>query len=637
MFDLDRAEALLDRLVDEHDALMDVAHEGFGVRTAALPKGLMSIKEAQRVLVDLEKNLQKVVAFHHGLINVRDIPTGMEAEFKALLDKAYKATQTCATDKKKAVDALATHEDLLVGEAFQEMFQEVRLAIIDFDVADDVDLDFKTTLFLDAEPAYATGAIHVKKGGQDIYVVSVGYRAEDELFYGNISIVKRHKTFKEVVRKNGRTKLPAFVRGLTDQLKALADQDAAGVFKSRKKVELTLVDTEAVKGVLRPALEAAFKKQITVTAPTLTVSLEVNSTGTSATGQCYGLGNWGWRDVNKSVAEAHGRFNYLDKQRVNLSAPFSVTLPSGQVWDVVPTVGPWKYSTMIASRSKWLDSFVFTTFDELERAWPIEWSDQPKSLAQTTIAQLQARATVVGVPFDPKSKDKASLLKALQVADLKPVNLQLSEGTLVRFTVTARKVVGKAAQRVASRFLSRTAGATTFEVYHEGEDAGKAYRAAVAEAAHERGHDPYSGTIATGNGYRVARDEPFIVARRHGSIVFSQELNSFIERNQDRYDKWGPCGAVPVSVEQVLASETVTVMVDAKDEVEARRKGTLLIKATGRIPPKASIVVEVPEGTKGLVLENKGARVSTWKVTGLRKQSLTGQITGWVFFGWAAS
>ena len=36
-------------------------------------------------------------------------------------------------------------------------------------------------------------------------------------------------------------------------------------------------------------------------------------------------------------------------------------------------------------------------------------------------------------------------------------------------------------------------------------------------------------------------------------------------------------------------------------------------------------------------LTNKGARVSTWEVTGVRKQSLVGEITGWLFYGIASS
>jgi len=116
------------------------------------------------------------------------------------------------------------------------------------------------------------------------------------------------------------------------------------------------------------------------------------------------------------------------------------------------------------------------------------------------------------------------------------------------------------------------------------------------------------------------------------------EANAFVNKDINSNDKWGEAFAIPVSEEKVLAKDTVTVTVEARDADEARRKGILLIKATGRVPHGgASIVVDVPAGTTGMKLMNKGARVSTWEVTGVRKQVLVGEITGWLFYGYASS
>jgi hypothetical protein len=133
-------------------------------------------------------------------------------------------------------------------------------------------------------------------------------------------------------------------------------------------------------------------------------------------------------------------------------------------------------------------------------------------------------------------------------------------------------------------------------------------------------------------GFDVVHRDPFVLTAGPHGPVFPRDLQEFIDRRRDRLSNHGPAEAVPVTMEQVLAKDTVTVTVEARDEVEARRKGTLLIKATGRVPPKAAIVVEVPPS--GVALESRGARVSTWKVTGLRKQSIVGEVTGWVFYGW---
>lgn len=631
MIDLSRAEVVLADILMEHEALLDEAR-GFGLRTAALPRGLMPVKEAQKVVADMGANLEKLDKFYNGLMfGTREVPKELAGEFDALLTKAKKAREKCELDVKKAREALEKHEDLLVGEAFQEAFEAVRIAIVDFDPADDVDLDFKTELFLDKEPSYAVGVVLIKRGGQVPFKVHVGYRAEDDFFYGNIEVPARYKTFQNVVKKNGRTKLPAFVRELTEQLKALADAQAPGLFKSRKKVELTLVDPEVVRAELKKAadvhLAAAFGSGKTET--NLVVS--VDSSGTSATGRLSWDG-WGWDQELNSLADAESKFRHYEGRRARLAEKFQAPLANGQVWEAAPRPGPWSYKIGIWSAYGYHSPQIFSTIEQLKAVWPAEWDYKP------TLTAVRERARQYAIPVDPKSRDVRSLVDAIRRKTKPPKGFRVASSPVdVTFTLVG-KVKKGAVERVADAFLSRQAGADSFGVYSPGKDVRQAFRDAVSNAQHDRGHGGYTGTIAEKHSYKVRREEPFVW---NGRWPMPEDMRRFLEQD-DRAgspcdDKWGPACAVPVSEEKVLAKEDVVVTVEARDEAEARRKGILLIKAKGRVPPKATILVEVPEGTKGLTLENKGARVSTWSVKGVRKQSIVGEITGWYFYGTASS
>lgn len=583
MFDITRAQLALADILTTHEDLLSDAR-GFGLRLAAIPRGLMPVKEAQQVVVDMGKNVEKLDKFFRGLMGVPDVPPDFAKDFDALYKKTRAAQEKCNADLKRAQEALAKHEDLLVGEMFQEMFEAVRIAIVEFDVADDVDLDFDTTLYLDKDPSYAVGTVHVKKGTTELYTVSVGYRAVDDFFYGNITSPRKYKTYQNVVKKTGRAKLPAFVRELTEQLKALTEVDASGVFKSRKKVTLTLEDTADVAARLKPALVEVLKKQV-LWGDRWVVSLTLPSVA-AGEGNISVSFDWGKPVDAKALP---GTMRSFEPSKAFLSKPFKVTTAKGDAWTVTPSVVRWE--------------------------WQVKMNGWQETRYPTPEALLAA-------------------LKKNEVTNPQGPSFTAN----VRYTATRiPKAEKSAVERVADAFLSRRAGGTGFGVYQPGKDVRRAFRDAVDNAQHERGHGGYTGTIAEKSEYKVRRDTPFVW---NGRWPMPAEMRDFLDKDGDGGpcdDKWGPACAVPVSEEKVLAKDDVTVTVEAKDEVEARKKGILLIKATGRIPPKATILVEVPDGTKGTTLVSKGARISTWSVKGLRKQSLVGEITGWYFYGWASS
>lgn len=630
-FDLDRAEAILDSILAEHEDLKDEA-EGFGLRLAspssrtrraALPKGLMPLKEAQRILADFAKNTEKLRAFVDSMYQVRASGTPFAADVDALQKKAAKALQVFVDDQKKAQAAVERYEDLLTGEHFQEAFEAVRHAVLDLDLADDVDVDFTTELHLEDDPAYAVGSIIIKKGTASVYTVYVGYQAETDLFYAHLKSTKRNKVFKNVVRKEGVTRLPKFVRELVDQLLALDKADATGVFKTRKTVELTLADPEAVKMALTAAV---LKKVGTIYSGPARWNPPITVGGGTASGKIS------WSGVSYDLtpkADAKGITSYMR----TLSALFgqmssSLTVPVGTAnWlvDIKKAEEP-TYTLNyfpVGTAYGGYQNFSFSTTTELENWLKVNYPERASGVKKT-LDEWRRIATNRGIT-DLSQFGRSPT--AIQDALLKQ---KVFNRISINYTASVEaKQVGKkatvdpAVARVLQAHFRRMAGASDFTVFAPGSDAGRAFRDAVDEARYESGHGGYSGTISEKHDYKIRSNTP----------MSKKDAYAFADKDIDQNDKWGPAFAVPVSEERVLKAEPVTVTVEAKNDADAIRQGTFRIKATGRVPPKATILVEGVKVKK----TGGGPRVSTYEVTGTRKQAVLGEIKGWLFYGFASS
>ena len=613
VFSLLEARSILQDILDEHAAL-SIEAKGFGLRLAALPRGLMPLADAQRVVVDFAANTKKLRSFLDGLYSVRDIPSDLSADVEALRAKANKALKKFEDDLKQAQDAVAKYEDLLVGEHFQEAFEAVRHAVLDFDLADDVDIDFKTDLSLDTNPSYGAGTVIIKKGATKAYAVTVGYRAVDDFYWGSIESGKRYKTFKNIVTKTGHTKLPKFVRELVEQVKALDDADATGVFKSRKKVELTIEDPTQVAAELTQMIGAHLKSQRSGLMD-VPWSTRVSVEGGTATAS-VALNGWGW-DSPKPMDEANllRKFRSLVADRDRMATPFTVTTAKA-TWRVTPVVQQWTMA-LRGNDPGWGGANVASEADItklIDTKYP-EHGEAKRSLDQwRTIARAR------GIDPTPMGRSPTAIESALKA--------QNKGFTTIRQSYTLRFNMVKessrtAAQRVADAyFQNRTAGGCDFSDFAIGKSAEEAFRNAVAESRYEKGHGSYSGTIGEKSGFTTRSREPMTLAQAH----------AFADKDINNNDKWGPAFAVPVTEERLLKEEKVTVMVEAKNDADAVRQGTFRIKATGRIPPKASITVEkvVVKKTGG------GPRVSIYEVTANRKQVILGEIKGWLFYGIAS-
>lgn len=606
-FDLAKAQALLDGILEDHEAL-SLEARGFGLRMAA-PKGLMSLSEAQRIVTDFAQNTAELESFVTTLGSARGVPQTLAADFVALRKKAEAALDQFHADLKKAQDALEKHEDALVGSHFQEAYEAVRHAILDLDLVDDVDIDFKTHLYLDKDPAYGMGTVLLIKGTSKVFEVQVGYRAVDDQYWGAIKPLLKSGTL-EVVRKKGKAHLPKFVRELVGQLKALNDHLGTGLFRSRKKVDLTLdmsSDADVTKG-----LSDSILKHFHATSKSIFWQ-RMQGEGSHRQGVLHvpPLGRNYTRPMLEHTLRAHvGEWEAYSEV---LTKPFVVTVGS-QSWRVQPRLETWRmrlsnsHSILMEAHS-WSDIEAF-----MEKNYP-------ESLRKKrNLNEWRALALKRGIDPTPFGRSGTDIQYALMQQDLGPTQFSMS-GTIF---VTAERQMGggkTSAQRVAHTYL--TAGGDSFYQMGTGADVAKAFRHAVTEARYEYGSRRYTGSLAEKQEYTIRSRDPRTKA----------EAYKFAQDDIERNNKWGPAFAIPVTEEKVLQTEKVTVTVEARNEADALRQGRLRIKATGRVPPKATILVD---GVTAKVVA-PGARVSTYEVTGTRKQVVLGDIKGWLFYGMASS
>ena len=245
-----QAELELDSLLREHEALLDKA-QGFGMRTAAFPRGLMPLRDAQDIVAKFDANTKKLKNFLDALATTtRHAPDkATQDALGEIEDRAAKALRKFEDDLKKAKEALAKHEDLLVGENFQEMFQALRLAVLDLDLTEQADFTAKTNLYLDANPAYAVGVVTISRANSEIYKVRATYKAETDEYVADMWSKKANRWFP-AAKKTGHTRIAAFVKAVVDKMKAVHDFEGESLFESRRTVEDTSPEFVQYRGEL---------------------------------------------------------------------------------------------------------------------------------------------------------------------------------------------------------------------------------------------------------------------------------------------------------------------------------------------------------------------------------------------------
>ena len=275
MASLNDLQAEFADILMEHEDIVSEAREVFskstpGLRMAALPRGLMPLADAQKVVNGFDASTAKLREFINTLYKsfYKNVPTEVETDYKEMLKKAEKALAKFEADQQVAQKALAKHEDLLVGEHFQEAFEAVRHAVLDLDLVEGTNIGFKTVLSLNDNPPHADGFIsiwHTGPGKREVYRINVGYKAVDDTYYGSVIALSSNRTFKTSV-KEGSTRVKAFAKHFANKVQSLAEAEGEALFGTRKKVEVSEDVAQYGKGDARmymwkrslaPALKAS--------------------------------------------------------------------------------------------------------------------------------------------------------------------------------------------------------------------------------------------------------------------------------------------------------------------------------------------------------------------------------------------
>lgn len=176
-------------------------------------------------------------------------------------------------------------------------------------------------------------------------------------------------------------------------------------------------------------------------------------------------------------------------------------------------------------------------------------------------------------------------------------------------------------------------GASPFETYADGTDAGAAFRTARDLALHEHGHGLYSGTIL--------EKHDFVVITRtlmtyDQAAEYADEL---LHRADPRVkDKWGPAGAIPIK------QDTRTVTVDNVSEPGRSTLNPADVDRVARIARHHQLITDGETVTRGRWTSRHGAdgRTTVWaaQLTVAKSPAVLAAQTapdGWLFFGWASA
>jgi hypothetical protein len=610
---LGEAEDIFDQILREQDFLIDQAKD-FGYRAAA--RKLMPLAEAKAIVEGFDKNTAKLRAFTDSLsqVWVSKIPEELKADYDKLYGKAYRALKKFEVDRDKAQKALEAWEDKLVGDNFQKAFQALRMKILDLDPNGKV--KFATTLYLDKDPAFASGRVDLyDQYGTHAYRVNISYRADGDEYWGNIWSAAKNHTFKSVVSKQGHTKLPRFIKDLVGQLRALDREfEIAGnpsTFGTRKKAPpLRLQTPTEVAQNLKAPVQKKLEKVLPVNRRPDTWYVTGKSHGFDLT-----LQPLGWPRTLVPGYVFNTQWDNF-KRQIERMKPFKV---KGAVDNVTYEVTS-KLGSIKIQAGRYSSGETPTEYrDWLLERYP-EWADP-----LPPVDVLKKRAASLGVNIK-RFRTAKSIAARIQPT----TELSLPRGVYVGGTVTLTvKRITKASQRLYRKALLRLAGGCDFQVVVWVSDPNRAFREGSEDAESEYGHQQgYGGNLHSKNNFRIKNKEPVTLDQAY------RDADHDLERN----DKWGPAFARAVSNPKVLHKEQVEVIVKARNERDALRKGILRIEATGRIPPNAEPVVEKAKA----VVVGGSTRVKEWKVTGLRKEwevtglrklVKAGGIDGWLFYG----
>jgi hypothetical protein len=119
-------------------------------------------------------------------------------------------------------------------------------------------------------------------------------------------------------------------------------------------------------------------------------------------------------------------------------------------------------------------------------------------------------------------------------------------------------------------------GSHNFELVVPGTNVRTAYAEACSEAEAEYGHRGSNGSISTTSGVTLDTATP----------MAEEEARRYAAGRLDRYDKWGPAGAIPLLAERAIHRRTITMTVTVPGAPDSEQRSAVvdtLVGATARL------------------------------------------------------
>jgi hypothetical protein len=195
-----------------------------------------------------------------------------------------------------------------------------------------------------------------------------------------------------------------------------------------------------------------------------------------------------------------------------------------------------------------------------------------------------------------------------------------------------RSLAGKGLVKIDSRgsiqittdgrnaLLSRTAhakaaGADAFTVFVKGHDAHRAFKEAVDDAKHRRGHGGYSGTVGEKTSFKL----------RSSTSMTMAEADEFVSKDLDHNDKWGPAFALPIAESKVKKEGTQILKVTARSHDDAIDVAKRMIADKA----KAGVTLEIGIGHGAVKPFKSGSMPEIEKLKGTISYFSIGKLEPW--------
>lgn len=262
--DVPEMASLLRAIEDEHESLMeeieDLPSGPLRLATrkiAKLPKGLMPVAEATKIVSEVGQNLDRLHDYIRQLQHVSPAP-GMEKEHAALIKRATTTAKRFQIDLAKAHKALERYRRYYGGKRLEEGLARLKSILASKPTQPGVRFKDDVEIHLDRRPPFAVAKVIFIAENNSFITFRIGYKADADEIYGRVILSPRGSSYGEIDeevfrQKGGKWQITKLVKFGIEQ----ANAHDMPIFTSRVK---GLKERDFMTGLRELALQSARQK-----------------------------------------------------------------------------------------------------------------------------------------------------------------------------------------------------------------------------------------------------------------------------------------------------------------------------------------------------------------------------------------